>query len=55
MAKNSEGPKIYVTSRGRMYVKADEVLRSPKIRKEIKKMAQIIARKASDVSPKNST
>ena len=41
MSKNTseEGPKIYVTSRGARYVKADEVLKSPKVRKAIEKMA----------------
>ncbi|MDE0085442.1 MAG: hypothetical protein OXU23_07000 [Candidatus Poribacteria bacterium] len=56
MSKNSleEGPKIYVTSRGARYVKADEVLKSSKVRKGIKKMAQIsVERKSSGMSPKN--
>ena len=54
MSKNSleEGPKIYVTSRGARYVKADEVLKSPKVRKGIEKMAQIpVERKSSGASP----
>ena len=54
MSKNSleEGPKIYVTSRGARYVKADEVLKSPKVRKAIEKMAQIpVERKSSGASP----
>ena len=56
MSKNSleEGPKIYVTPRGARYVKADEVLKSPKVRKAIKKMTRIsIERKSSDTSPKD--
>ena len=56
MSKNSleEGPKIYITPRGARYVKADEVLKSSKVRKGIKKMAQIsVERKSSGTSPKN--
>ena len=39
MAKNTpeRRPKIYVTSRGARYVKADEVLASPEVQKKIKK------------------
>ena len=54
MSKNTseEGPKIYVTSRGARYVKADEVLKSSKVRKAIEKMAQIpVERKSSGASP----
>ena len=56
MSKNTseEGPKIYVTSRGARYVKAEELLASPEVREIIKKMAQIpVERKSSDTSPKD--
>lgn len=47
-------PKIYVTSRGARYVKADEVLRRSKVRKAIKKMAQLLVDKErSSASPEN--
>ena len=54
MSKNAseEGLKIYVTSRGGQYVKADELLASPKVREIIKKMADIpVERKSSGASP----
>ena len=54
MSKNTseEGPKIYVTSRGGQYVKANELLASPKVREIIKKMADIpIERKSPGASP----
>ena len=54
MSKNTseEGLKIYVTSRGGQYVKADELLASPKVREIIKKMADIpVERKSSGASP----
>lgn len=48
-----EGLKIYVTSRGGQYVKAEELLASSEVREIIKKMAQIpVERKSSDTSPK---
>ena len=56
MSENTseEGLKIYVTSRGGQYVKADELLASPKVREIIKKMADIpVERKSSDTSPKD--
>ena len=56
MSDNSseEGLKIYVTSRGGQYVKADELLASPKVLEIIKKMADILVeRKSSDTSLKN--
>lgn len=56
MSNNSseEGLKIYVTPRGGQYVKADELLASPKVREIIKKMADIpVERKSSDMSPKD--
>ncbi len=56
MSDNSseEGLKIYVTSRGGQYVKADELLASPKVLEIIKKMADIsVERKSSDTSPKD--
>lgn len=36
-------PKIHVTPTGGMYVEADELMRSPEVRKAIKSMAQIAA------------
>ena len=56
MSNNSseEGLKIYVTPRGGQYVKADELLASPKVREIIKKMADIpVERKSSDTSPQD--
>ena len=56
MSENTseEGPKIYVTASGARYVKADELLDSPKVREIIKKMADIpVERKSSDKSPKD--
>ena len=56
MSENTseEGLKIYVTSRGGQYVKADELLASPEVREIIKKMADIpVERKSSDTSPKD--
>ncbi len=58
MAKNAseEGLKIYVTSRGGQYVKADELLANPKVRELIRKMAEISTRrKTSDMSQKDRT
>ena len=58
MAKNAseEGMKIYVTSRGGQYVKADELLANPKVRELIRKMAEISTRrKTSDTSEKDRT
>ena len=58
MAKNAseEGLKIYVTSRGGQYVKADELLANPKVRELIRKMAEISTRrKTSDTSEKDRT
>ncbi len=47
-------PKIYVTPRGGVYVKPDELLASPKVREMIKKMAAIpFEHKSSGTSPKN--
>ena len=56
MSENTseEGLKIYVTSRGGQYVKADELLASPEVLEIIKKMADIpVERKSSDTSPKD--
>lgn len=36
-----DGPKIYVTRLGEIYVKPEDVLRSKKIRKRIEQMAKI--------------
>ena len=65
MAKNTpeKRPKIYVTSRGGVYVKADEVLASPEVQAKIKKMAEIsvgmtetpVERKSSGTSSKDRT
>ena len=66
MAKNTSEerrPKIYVTSRGARYVKADEVLASPEVQAKIKKMAEIsvgmtetpVERKSSGTSSKDRT
>ena len=38
---DEDRPKIYVTSRGTRYVKADELLRSKRARKEIDAMAKL--------------
>ena len=38
---DEERPKIYVTSRGARYVKADELLRSKRVRSEIDAMATL--------------
>lgn len=38
---DEERPKIYVTSRGARYVKADELLRSKRARSEIDAMAKL--------------
>ncbi len=53
--KELEGrPKIYVTSRGARYVKADEALRRPKVQRAIKKMAQLfVDRDGSSTPPEN--
>lgn len=56
MAKDTpeRRPKIYVTSRGARYVKADEVLASPEVQAKIKKMAEILVEpKSSDTSQKD--
>ena len=37
----SDRPKIYVNARGGLYVKADELLRSKKVRRLIDKMAKL--------------
>lgn len=42
MARNetgTDGPTIYYTSRGERYVKAEELLRSPRGRDAVKRMA----------------
>ena len=50
----SDRPKIHVTPRGGLYVKADELLRSKKARAIIDKMAQLpLKRGASDTSSKD--
>ena len=50
---SEEEPKIYVTPRGARYVKADEVLRRPKVKEAIKKIAKISApRKSADTFSK---
>ena len=51
---SKKGLTVHVTSRGGQYVKADELLASPKVREIIKKMADIpVERKSSDTSPKD--
>ena len=55
MAKNTpeKRPKIYVTSRGGVYVKAEELLANPEVREIIAKMAKIpVEPKSSDTSQK---
>ncbi len=46
-----ERPKIYVTSRGARYVKADELLRSKRARAEIEAMTKLDLNKASTATP----
>ena len=49
-----ERPKIYVTSRGARYVKADELLLSKRGRAAVDAMAELsFERPSSDTSPKN--
>ena len=58
MAKNEseEKLKIYVTPRGGVYVKPEELLANPKVLEKIKRMAEIsIKRRTSDTSPKDRT
>ena len=58
MSKNTseERPKIYVTPRGGVYVKPEELLANPKVLEKIKRMAEIsIKRRTSDTSPKDRT
>ena len=58
---HSEKVKIYVTSRGGVYVKAEELLANPEVREKIKKMAEIsvgmtetpVERKSSGTSSKD--
>ena len=51
----SEKVKIYVTSRGGVYVKAEELLANPEVREKIKKMAEISVGKSSGMSSKDRT
>ena len=58
MAKNTpeKRPKIYVTSRGGVYVKAEELLANPEVQAKIKKMAKIpVEPKSSGTSSKDRT
>lgn len=48
---DEERPKIYVTSRGARYVKADEVLRSKRARAQIDALAKIDFKTSSTVAP----
>ncbi len=42
MAKISDdGPKVYVTSRGSQYVKANELFKSAKVQKTLNEMVEI--------------
>ena len=42
MAEKSGGsPKVYITSKGAVYVDANELFRSPKVQKFIDEMAEI--------------
>lgn len=53
---DEERPKIYVTPRGAMYVKADELLRSKRARAQIDAMAKLDLKKAATITPsKDST
>lgn len=46
--------EVHVTSRGGLYVKTDELLDNPKVRKKIEDMAQfLMKRRAADKSPKD--
>ncbi len=48
-------PKVHVTATGGMYFEADELLRSPEVRKAIKSMVGITSNKrASDASSEGS-
>ena len=47
--------EVHVTSRGGLYVKTDELLDNPKVRKKIEDMAQfLMKRRAADKYPKDS-
>lgn len=46
--------EVHVTSRGGLYVKTDELLDNPKVRKKIEDMAQfLMKRRSADKSPKD--
>ena len=40
-AKSGDNPKVYITSKGAVYVDANELFRSPKVQKFIDEMAEI--------------
>ena len=53
MPEKSDGsPKVYITSKGAVYVDANELFRSPKVQKFIDEMAEI--EKKSQMSQKSS-
>ena len=50
--KSRSNPKVYITSKGVIYVDANELFRSPKVQKFIDEMAEIEKKsKASQKSP----
>lgn len=50
--KSGKSPKVYITSKGAIYVDANELFRSPKVQKFIDEMAEI--EKNSQTSHKSS-
>lgn len=52
--KSRSNPKVYITSKGVVYVDANELFRSPKVQKFIDDMAEIEKKsKASQKSPES--
>ena len=51
-ASKQNGPRIYADKNGGLYVKADELFRSEKVKQQIEKMAEIFeTRENSSESP----
>ena len=52
--KSGDSPKVYITSKGAVYVDANELFRSPKVQKFISEMAEIEKKsQASQKSPES--
>ncbi len=49
----ADKPTVYVTEKGGLYVKADELLRSNTVREQIDSMARIPVKKSSPEGSKN--